>query len=137
MNKTSTIGFLTDQPRTSSPCTSSRWVNFATGETATNDQTILHLQNQAKQVRLQGTTRSGQPNPIRDHVFADLHGLYEGWLAKDLDETLVEVIPANTEGTGHYEIHLLAKKKLDDAKAHVDMAKQSDGCGLRYSGNSD
>ena len=104
-----------------------RWVNFSNGDisdTDPNDSAFRSIET--KQCRLQGRSSSGKPYPIRYNVFADLHGLYEKWMVKDLDESLVTAIPATSELNPDYVVYLVAKAdKIEEANAHVELWKNS------------
>ena len=104
-----------------------RWVNFSNGDisdTDPNDNAFRTIET--KQCRLEGRSPSGKPYPVRYNVFADLHGLYEKWILKDLDTSLVTVIPATSELNPDYVVYMVAKSdNLEEAKAHVELWKTS------------
>jgi len=104
-----------------------RWVNFSNGDisdTDPNDEAFRSIET--KQCRLQGRSPSGKPYPVRYNVFADLHGLYEKWILKDLDTSLVTVIPATSELNPDYVVYMVAKSdNLEEATAHIEVWKTS------------
>jgi len=104
-----------------------RWVNLTNGDisdTDPNDSSFRSIET--KQCRLQGRSGSGKPYPVRYNVFADLHGLYEKWMMRDLDMDLVTAIPPTSELNPDYVIYLVAKSdNLEAAKEHIEVWRNS------------